>query len=165
MILEEAAAVTVLELVRLFAEPFDTAVVLTDVDLERPGPTVLYVNPAFARMSGYAESAVVGNSPRLLQGARTRRELTRMIARNLRSEGRFHGVLENYRRSGEAYLCELDVRPLLGRDGQPVAFIAFEREVVRRKGRPSRDVAGRYTPAAPAHLDTSALQLQPTIFG
>lgn len=156
---------TIVELVRLFAEPLDTAVVLTDVDLEKPGPTVLYVNPAFARMSGYAETAVVGHSPRLLQGDGTRREITRQVGRKLRAEGRFHAVLENYRSSGEAYLCELDVRPLLDRDGQPLAFIAFEREVVRRRGRPSRDVSGRYAPADQADLDVRMLQLQPAIFG
>jgi PAS domain S-box-containing protein len=157
--------VTIVELVRLFAEPLETAVVLTDINLERPGPTVLYVNPAFTRMSGYAESAIVEHSPRLLQGAGTRREITRQVVRKLRAAGRFHAVLENYRSSGEAYLCELDVRPLLDRDGQPLAFIAFEREVVRRRGRPSRNVAGRYTPAAPAQVDASPLRLQPSIFG
>jgi PAS domain S-box-containing protein len=156
--------VTVVELVRLFAESLDTAVVLTDVGLERPGPTVLYVNPAFARMTGYAGSEVVGNSPRLLQGPGTSRELTRLVTRKLRAEGRFHGVLENYRSSGEAYLCELDARALRGGNGQPLAFIAFEREVVRRRGRPSRDVAGRYTPVG---LNPSSMVppgLQPAIF-
>jgi len=157
--------VTIVELVRLFAEPLDTAVVLTDIDLERPGPTVLYVNPAFARMSGYAASEVIGNSPRLLQGAGTRRELTRLVSRKLRAEGRFQGVLENYRSSGEAYLCELDVRTLRCGDGQPLAFIAFEREVVRRKGRPARGGAGRYTPVELDTLTTGTLNLQPAIFG
>jgi PAS domain S-box-containing protein len=155
---------TVVELVRLFAEPLDTAVVLTDVDLERPGPTVLYVNPAFARMSGYARSEIVGNSPRLLQGEGTRRELTRLVARKLLAEGRFYGVLKNYRSSGEAYLCELDVRALQGGDGQPLAFIAFEREVVRRRGRPSRDGVGRYTPVGLDSASMSTLSLQPAIF-
>lgn len=156
---------TVVELVRLFAEPLETAVVLTDVDLERPGPTVLYVNPAFARMSGYAGSDIVGASPRLLQGPGTRRELTRLVARRLRAEGRFHGVLENYRNSGEAYLCELDVRPLLGSDRQPLAFIAFEREVVRRRGRPSGNGSRRYTPVGTQPAPTGIPGLQPGIFG
>ncbi|MCJ2051837.1 PAS domain-containing protein [Methylobacterium sp. J-070] len=156
---------TVVELVRLFAEPLDTAVVLTDVDLERPGPTVLYVNPAFTGMSGYAGSAVVGKSPRLLQGAGTRRELTRLVTRRLRAEGRFHGVLENYRSSGAVYLCELDVRALNGTDGRPLAFIAFEREVVRRKGRPSGDGAGRYTPVVRDPTVMAPLSLKPSIFG
>lgn len=149
---------TIVELVKVFAEPLDVAVVLTDIDLERPGPTILYANPAFARMSGYTTPEVLGNSPRLLQGSGTSREVTRMIARSLRSEGRFRGVLQNYRKSGEAYLCEIDVRAILNRAGRPEAFIAFEREMVRRRGRPSQDVAGRYrpltqtAPACPAPL-------------
>ena len=137
---------TIVDLVRLFAEPLDAAVVLTDIDLERPGPTVLYANPAFARMSGYAGAEMLGKSPRLLQGPGTNPQLTRLIARRLRAEGRFHGVLENYRKSGEAYLCEIDVRPILGQNEEPLAFLAFEREVVRRRGRPTGDPAGRYRP-------------------
>ncbi len=134
------------ELVRLFAEPLDVAVVLTDTDLDRPGPTVLYANPAFLRMSGYGSGEVLGHSPRLLQGPRTSREATMQIQRALRLEGRFLGCLQNYRKCGEAYLCEIDVRALRRRDGLPEAYIAFEREVVRRRGRPMRGGGGRYRP-------------------
>lgn len=70
-----------------------------------------------------------------------------MVARSLREQGRFRGVLENYRRSGEPYLCEIDVRAIVDRTGRPEAFIAFEREVVRRRGRPPHDAAGRYRPS------------------
>nr|WP_274382935.1 PAS domain S-box protein [Methylorubrum extorquens] len=95
---------------------------------------------------GYAGAEMLGKSPRLLQGRGTNPQLTRLIARRLRAEGRFHGVLENYRKSGEAYLCEIDVRPILGQNEVPLAFLAFEREVVRRRGRPAGDPAGRYRP-------------------
>ncbi len=124
--------------------------VLTDVDLERPGPTVLYANPAFARMSGYAPAEVVGGTPRILQGPDTNREATRHVPRLLRAEGRFLGCLRNYRKGGEEYLCEIDVRPILGRDGVPQAFIAFEREVVRRRGRPAEGGTRRYRPTVQA---------------
>lgn len=137
------------DLVRLFAEPLDVAVVLTGVDLARPGPTVLYANPAFARLSGYAPAEIVGGTPRLLQGPGTSREATRHLPRLLQAEGRFLGCIENYRKGGDAYLCEIDVRPILGRDGTPQAYIAFEREVVRRRGRPSGVGTRRYRPAAP----------------
>lgn len=144
---------TIVELVKTLAEPLDVAVVLTDIDLERPGPTILYANPAFTRMSGYAASQVLGGSPRMLQRAGTSREATRMVARSLRTDGRFRGVLQNYRQSGEAYLCEIDVRAILDRAGRPEAFIAFEREVVRRRGRPSQDTAGRYRPLIETSVD------------
>lgn len=134
------------ELVRLFADPLHVAVVLTDTDLERPGPTVLYANPAFGRMSGYDTEEVLGRSPRLLQGPGTSREVTRLIQRGLRLEGRFLGCLQNYRKCGEAYLCEIDVRAVRRRDGLPEAYIAFEREMVRRRGRPTRGSSGRYRP-------------------
>ena len=140
---------TIVELVKVFAEPLDVAVLVTDIDLERPGPAILYANPTFARMSGYTADEVLGTSPRLLQGSGTNSEATRIVARSLRAEGRFRGVLQNYRKSGEAYLCELDVRSILGCTGKPEAFIAFEREVVRRRGRPSQETAGRFRPLMP----------------
>jgi PAS domain S-box-containing protein len=158
--------VTIVDLIRTFAEPLTMAVVMTDVDLERPGPTILYTNPAFARMSGYTAAQVLGASPRLLQGPGTAMQHTRLIARRLRAEGRFHGVLQNYRRSGEAYLCEIDVRPLLNGGGETLAFLAFEREVVRRRGRPSsNDPHGRYRPVVPELLDVGAMCAAPSLFG
>ncbi|MFH6787318.1 MULTISPECIES: PAS domain-containing protein [Methylobacterium] len=132
------------DLVRMFAEPLDLAVVVTDADLERPGPTVLYANPAFARMSGYALAEVMGATPRILQGSDTNREATRYLRRLLRAEGRFVGCLRNYRKGGDEYLCEIDIRPILGRNGIPQAYIAFEREVVRRRGRPPDGGTRRY---------------------
>ncbi|SEO73596.1 PAS domain S-box-containing protein [Methylobacterium sp. ap11] len=139
---------TVVDLVRLFAEDLDVAVLVTDAQLDRPGPRILYANPGFARMSGYAASELVGLSPRVLQGQGTNREGTRQVQRALRAEGRFVGCLQNYRKGGDAYLCEIDVRAIRRLDGAPEAYIAFEREVVRRRGRPTRGGAGRYRPVA-----------------
>lgn len=154
---------TITELISLFAESLDVAVVVTDSDLDRPGPTILYANPAFTRMSGYAAAEILGGSPRLLQGVGTNPEATRSIARSLRAEGRFHGVLQNYRKSGEAYLCEIDVRPIHGPNGAIQAFVAFEREVVRRRGRPTRNGAGRYR--AIIACDQSSNGIHPPPFG
>lgn len=133
-----------IDLVRHIAEPLDVAVVVTDAELARPGPTILYANAAFLRMSGYEAADVLGRTPRIMQGTGTSQEATRQVRRVLRAEGRFLGRLQNYRKCGEAYLCEIDVRPIRRLDGGTEAFIAFEREVVRRRGRPSQDGAGRY---------------------
>ncbi|GJE13254.1 PAS domain-containing protein [Methylobacterium longum] len=153
----------IVELIKLFAEPLDLAVVVTDCDLERPGPTILYANPAFTRMSGYETAEILGGSPRLLQGVGTNPETTRSIGRSLRAKARFHGVLQNYRKSGEAYLCELDVRPIRGLNGDLQAFVAFEREVVRRRGRPTQNGAGRYR--AIVACDQSSNGVHPPPFG
>ncbi len=120
----------VLDLVIQFADPLDVGVLVTDAELSRPGPTIIYANAAFLRMSGYEVGDVLGQTPRMLQGSGTSHEGVRLVQRALRTEGRFVGRLQNYRRSGEPYLCELDIRPIYGLDGHTEAFIAFEREVV-----------------------------------
>jgi len=79
-------------------------------------------------------------------------------------EGAAQTALTNYRKAGEAYLCEIDVRPIRGPDGQPTAFIAFEREVVRRRGRPSQGGAGRYRPLGETASEPLSLYGEPGMF-
>src|SRR3954463_4474392 len=55
------------------------AVLITSPNLDEPGPTIEYANPAFLRMTGYTMEEVIGRTPRFLQGPRTdRAELDRM---------------------------------------------------------------------------------------
>ena len=49
------------------------AVVLTDADLGPGGCKILYCNPAFCRMTGYAAAELIGQTPRILQGPLTGR--------------------------------------------------------------------------------------------
>lgn len=136
------------ECVRVFAEHLTTGIVLTDAALDDPGPVIRYANPAFCRMTGYAAEELLGRSPRMLQGRDTQARTVRLLSRSLRGGVRFHGVLANYRRSGEAYFCEIDVRPIFGPHGMLDSFIAFEREVVRPRGRPRGTGLGRFRPVA-----------------
>lgn len=115
----------------------ETAVVVTDGELSHPGPTILYVNGAFERMTGYPSSELVGQTPRLLQGEKTSLATRRTLARALRDGKRLKVALINYRKSGEAYRCEVEVFPILNSDGVLVNAVALEREIRRRPGRRS----------------------------
>src|SRR3546814_11289782 len=66
-------------------EPFDAvlvsaldsaglAVIITDLDLEHPGPIIRYVNRMFEDMTGFAREEMLGNSPRILRGTTTEPE-------------------------------------------------------------------------------------------
>lgn len=125
------------DLVAALTADSETAVVVTDGELSPPGPTILYVNGAFERMTGYPSSELVGRTPRLLQGEKTSLATRRTLARALRDGKRLKVALINYRKSGEAYRCEVEVFPILDRDGVLVNAVALEREVKRRPGRRS----------------------------
>lgn len=115
----------------------EAAVVVTDGELSHPGPTILYVNGAFERMTGYLSSELLGKTPRLLQGERTSLATRRALARALRKGQRTKVAMINYCKSGEAYRCEIEVFPILDKEGVLVNAVALEREVRRRPGRQS----------------------------
>lgn len=138
---------TFVEFVGAFLGEAAVAVVITDAELDRPGPTILYANAAFCSLTGQDHTEIVGMSPRFMQGKETRRTSLDAFHHTLKYGGRFHGFLTNYRPDGTKYRVEIDCRPCRGLDGQIFAFIAFQREVMRRVGRPSVGQGGRYTPA------------------
>jgi hypothetical protein len=82
-----------------------------------------------------------------MQGRETRRATLDVFHRALASGERFHGYLTNYRADGTKYRAEIDCRPLRAADGRIENFVSFEREVLRRIGRPAGNGAGRYEPA------------------
>lgn len=127
-----------------FAENRATPVIITDTDLNRPGPTITYVNQPLCALTGYGPEELIGQSPRLMQGKGTSALALRSLSRALKAGERFHGYLLNYRKSGEEYLSEIDIRPLVDGKGQTLRYIAFEREVRRRRGRPGSDPGSRY---------------------
>ncbi|WP_109110250.1 HAMP domain-containing sensor histidine kinase [Azospirillum sp. TSO35-2] len=101
----------------------DDAVIVTDCDLDPPGPTIRYVNRAFTKLTGYRPDEVIGRSPRLLQSRRTDRKVTATIKRDLRERDFARVTLVNRHKSGAEYLCTLVVTPLLGPGGRTEHFI------------------------------------------
>lgn len=123
------------DLIAALTADSQVAVVVTDGDLLHPGPTILYVNYAFEQMTGYLSSELVGLSPRLLQGEKTSLATRRSLMRALREGKSMKVAMINYRKSGEAYRCEMEVFPILNKGGVVVNAVALEREVRRGPGR------------------------------
>lgn len=156
---------TIVEFVRVFLHDAPVGVLITNADPEFPGPTILYANPALGRLVGRDPEDIVGQSPRFMQGKETRRETLDAFHRALAAGERFHGYLTNYRGDGSKYRAEVDCRPCRDTNGTVFAFIAFEREVTRRLGRPAAGQAGRYEPASVSNeLLTEPLRAM-TVFG
>ncbi|GJE13256.1 PAS domain-containing protein [Methylobacterium longum] len=148
-----------LELIRALAHDAAVGIVVTDALIEEPGPTILYANPAFERLVGRDMTSIVGQSPRFMQGKEARQATVDAFRRAIGAGERFHGYLTNYRADGNKYRAEIDCRPIRAADGRIEHFVAFEREVIRRVGRPAVSAAGRYEPASVSNdLLTGALR-------
>ena len=114
---------------RDIVEAANEAVVVTDADLEAPGPIIVYVNPAFIRMTGWKLGDVVGKSPRLLQGPKTDIKVLSAMTQALRDGRSAHARAVNYARSGMPYWCDIHASPLHDQHGRVTHFVAIERDV------------------------------------
>ena len=130
------------DLISALADDLDVGVVLTDGQLAPPGPHILYVNTTFERMTGFDRAEILGKNPRIFQGPGTSLAARKRLARALRNGERHSTTLVNYRKSGEAYLCAIDVFPIIAPDGALISAVALEREVERRPGRRPAPKAG-----------------------
>ena len=117
------------------AEAADDVFILTTADLDPPGPTIVYVNPAFTRLTGYRASEAAGRSPRLMQGPGTDRATLASLGSALRSGREVREKVLNYHKDGSPYWLDLRIVPL--RDGKGVIthFAAVERDVTEDKRR------------------------------
>jgi PAS domain S-box-containing protein len=116
------------------------------MDLNSPGPQIVYVNEAFCRMTGYAAEEIVGKTPRILQGPKTSRtELDRL--RRLLSRGEpFEGELINYRKDGSEYLLEWHFASLRDEAGEITHWVASQRDITehRRAQKALKESEARY---------------------
>ena len=107
------------------------AVIVTTPGMDEPEPTLVYVNAAFERMTGYTVEEVVGRSPRLLQGPRTDRALLDRLKEDLKAGREFHGETINYRKDGSEYYVEWRVSGVYD-GGRLVNWVAIQRDVTER---------------------------------
>jgi PAS domain S-box-containing protein len=110
-------------------EAYD-AVVITTADLAPPGPVIVYVNRAFAELTGYSANEVLGNNPRLLQGRDTDRTVLDALRESLSAGRRWEGRAINYRKDGTAFLLEWRIAPVRDAFGRITHWVSFQREIV-----------------------------------
>jgi PAS domain S-box-containing protein len=109
------------------------AVLITDADLQSPGPRIVYANPAFCEMSGYSLHELLGRTPRLLQGPATDPLLLEELHRALETGQHFQGNTINYRKDGTPYEVEWRISPVCEDGGRVTHFAATQRDITERK--------------------------------
>lgn len=113
-------------------EAASESILVTDANLDRPGPAIVYVNPEFERMTGWSFSEIEGQTPRVLQGEKTDLSIFSDMREILQSGGRWEGLTVNYRKDGSDFYMEWSITPLMGGDGRPEYYVAVQRDVTAR---------------------------------
>lgn len=116
-------------LFELAVEQTYDSILITDADLDIPGPKIIYVNDSFCRKTGYSRDELIGKTPRILQGEMTNRSLLKQLRKTLESRQRFEGSTINYRKDGEPYVVRWSISPLINEAGEIVNFVSIQRDI------------------------------------
>jgi PAS domain S-box-containing protein len=109
------------------------SILITDAQLDFPGPRIIFVNPAFTQMTGYTAEEVIGKTPRILQGPRTDKRVLRRLRQKLEQHEVFEGITIQKRRDGTEYFQEWQVMPLHDDSGNVTHYVAIQRDITERK--------------------------------
>ncbi|MDW8399280.1 MAG: ATP-binding protein, partial [Acetobacteraceae bacterium] len=107
-----------------------TGIVIADPRL--PDCPLVFVNPAFLRMTGYEEAEVLGRNCRFLQGPRTDPKAVAMLREAIAERRPITLELTNHRKDGRPFVNELHVGPVYDASGALAAFIGIQHDVTER---------------------------------
>ena len=109
------------------------SILITDLEMESPGPRIVYVNPGFTRMTGYSKEEVIGKTPRILQGPKTDRETLERLKKSLAEGKSFFGQTINYRKDGSEFVNQWDIHPLEDENGNITHWVSYQHDITERK--------------------------------
>jgi two-component system cell cycle sensor histidine kinase/response regulator CckA len=111
----------------------DAIIVLEAESTGGLGRSVLYVNEAFTRMTGYAAAEVVGRSLHFLRGPRSDPATLERLKGALAAGTPLQAELLNYRKDGSELWVELSLVPVTDPAGRCRHWVMIQRDVSDRK--------------------------------
>jgi PAS domain S-box-containing protein len=112
-------------------EAIGEGIVITDPSL--PENPIIYVNPAFERITGYGKQDVLGRNCRFLRGRDTSPEAVAKVRAAVERQTAVSVELLNYRASGTPFWNALTITPLRDATGRLTHFVGVQSDVSERK--------------------------------
>lgn len=103
-------------------------IVITDVQ-----GTILWVNPAFTRMTGYAFEEAIGKNPRILKSGEQSPRIYEELWKTILSGETWEGEIINRRKDGSLYFEKQTITPVKNEAGDITYFIAIKHDISENK--------------------------------
>jgi PAS domain S-box-containing protein len=90
---------------------------------------LIYVNPAFERLTGYTSEEILYQDCRFLQSGDRDQESLKLIRETLDNGGSCREILRNYRRDGTPFWNELSLSTVKNADDGQTYFVGVQKDV------------------------------------
>lgn len=95
--------------------------------------TIIDVNEAFSRITGYNHDELLGKNPRTLNSGRQGKEFYAKLWGDLKDKGHWYGEVWNRRKSGEVYAEMLTISAVRDARGNTRQYVALFSDITERK--------------------------------
>lgn len=113
-----------LELARQVFDSTQEGIMMTDADAR-----IVAVNPAFEQITGFRESEVLDETPRILRSGRHDAGFYRDMWHCLEHEGQWRGEIWNRRKNGEVYPARTSISAVRDEAGNLTAYVAVSTDL------------------------------------
>ena len=103
------------------------------IAITNPAGLIVWVNPAFTRLTGYDSSEAIGQTHALLKSGVQDQPFYRNLWATILSGKVWHGDLINKRKDGSLYDEEMTITPVLDEKGEVLNFVAVKQDISQRK--------------------------------
>jgi len=109
------------------------AVLICTGNIEGSGQSIIYVNEAFTRMSGYTKYELIGASPRISQGPETDIREIRRLKEAIELKLPCEIEVINYTKQGKEYWVSQSNAPIADADGEITHWISIQRDITQNR--------------------------------
>lgn len=92
---------------------------------------IIFVNPAFERVSGYSKEEVIGKSPTILKSGKQAASVYQDLWNTLKHGKVWHGHFINRKKNGTLYEEDASISPVKDSSGKVINYVAVKRDVTR----------------------------------
>jgi PAS domain S-box-containing protein len=94
--------------------------------------TMVYVNPAFEKVTGYSNKELIGKNPNILNSRKHSKEFWFSVWKHIISGKVWVGRIENRRKDGSPFFTELVISPIVDSRGNIVGYLGAHRDITEQ---------------------------------
>ncbi len=103
------------------------------VEITDPKGRIIYINPAFERVSGYSKEELIGQNPNIFGSGKHSRSFWESMWKTINAGKVWVGEVENRRRNGEPFFTNLLISPIIDDGGTIVGYFGVHRDITEQK--------------------------------
>ena len=105
---------------------------INPIQISDASGTMVYVNPAFEKVTGYNNTELIGKNPNILNSRKHSAEFWNGVWKHIISGKVWVGRIENRRKDGSPFFTELVISPIVDSHGKVVGYLGAHRDITEQ---------------------------------